>query len=142
MLTAKADVRVKDFPNFVETLIAQFKAEKFRVGWIKKDGTKRVGKFDIVYRVRWKQSDGSMYKRKNKARTTDPMKFLQAYDLEDNRTPKNINYATMKWLNVGKKFYKINHLKTKVKVIEFPKVEFDVKKDLLDGKWDILENIK
>ena len=142
MLTTQADVRIKDFPNFVETLITQFKAEKFRVGWIKKDGTKRVGKFDIVYRVRWKQSDGSMYKRKNKARTTDPMKFLQAYDLEDNRTPKNINYATMKWLNVGKKFYKINHLKTKVKVIEFPKVEFDVKKDLLDGKWDILEDIK
>ena len=141
-MNIQSNVRVKDFPNFVETLITQFKAEKFRVGWIKKDGTKRVGKFDIVYRVRWKQSDGSMYKRKNKARTTDPMKFLQAYDLEDNRTPKNINYATIKWLNVGKKFYKINHLKTKVKVIEFPKVEFDVKKDLLDGKWDILENIK
>jgi len=141
-MNIQSNVRIKDFPNFVETLITQFKAEKFRVGWIKKDGTKRVGKFDIVYRVRWKQSDGSMYKRKNKARTTDPMKFLQAYDLEDNRTPKNINYATMKWLNVGKKFYKINHLKTKVKVIEFPKVEFDVKKDLLDGKWDILENIK
>ena len=141
-MNIQSNVRVKDFPNFVETLITQFKAEKFRVGWIKKDGTKRVGKFDIVYRVRWKQSDGSMYKRKNKARTTDPMKFLQAYDLEDNRTPKNINYATMKWLNVGKKFYKINHLKTKVKVIEFPKVEFDVKKDLLGGKWDILEDIK
>ena len=140
-MNIQSNVRVKDFPNFVETLITQFKAEKFRVGWIKKDGTKRVGKFDIVYRVRWKQSDGSMYKRKNKARTTDPMKFLQAYDLEDNRTPKNINYATIKWLNVGKKFYKINHLKTKVKVIEFPKVEFDVKKDLLDGKWDILESI-
>ena len=141
-MNIQSNVRIKDFPNFVETLITQFKAEKFRVGWIKKDGTKRVGKFDIVYRVRWKQSDGSMYKRKNKARTTDPMKFLQAYDLEDNRTPKNINYATMKWLNVGKKFYKINHLKTKVKVIEFPKVEFDIKKDLLGGKWDILENIK
>jgi len=141
-MNIQSNVRIKDFPNFVETLITQFKAEKFRVGWIKKDGTKRVGKFDIVYRVRWKQSDGSMYKRKNKARTTDPMKFLQAYDLEDNRTPKNINYATMKWLNVGKKFYKINHLKTKVKVIEFPKVEFDMKKDLLGGNWDILENIK
>ena len=140
-MNIQSSVRVKDFPNFVETLITQFKAEKFRVGWIKKDGTKRVGKFDIVYRVRWKQSDGSMYKRKNKARTTDPMKFLQAYDLEDNRTPKNINYATMKWLNVGKKFYKINHLKTKVKVIEFPKVEFDIKKDLLDGNWDILDKI-
>jgi len=141
-MNIQSNVRIKDFPNFVETLITQFKAEKFRVGWIKKDGTKRVGKFDIVYRVRWKQSDGSMYKRKNKARTTDPMKFLQAYDLEDNRTPKNINYATMKWLNVGKKFYKINHLKTKVKVIEFPKVEFDIKKDLLGGNWDILEDIK
>ena len=140
-MNIQSNVRIKDFPNFVETLITQFKAEKFRVGWIKKDGTKRVGKFDIVYRVRWKQSDGSMYKRKNKARTTDPMKFLQAYDLEDNRTPKNINYATMKWLNVGKKFYKIKHLKTKVKVIEFPKVEFNVKKDLLDGNWDILESI-
>jgi hypothetical protein len=47
----------------------------------------------------------------------------------------------MKWLNVGKKFYKIKHLKTKVKVIEFPKVEFNVKKDLLDGNWDILDKI-
>ena len=141
MQVTQASVRVKDFPSFIETLIEQFKSEKFRVGWIKKDGTKRVGKFDIVYRVRWKQSDGSMYKRKNKARTTDPTKFLQAYDLEDNRTPKNINYATIKWLNVGKKFYKIKHLKTKVKVIEFPKVEFNVKKDLLEGNWDILESI-
>jgi len=148
MEVMQADVRVKDFPQFIETLIEQFNSERFRVGFIKKpknkyvQGEKRVGKFDLLYRVRWKQSDGSMYKRKNKARTTDPMKFLQAYDLEDNRTPKNINYATMKWLNVGKKFYKINHLKTKVKVIEFPKVEFDIKKDLLGGNWDILEDIK
>ena len=142
MFTTQADVSIKKFPDFVETLIEQFKAEKFRVGWIKKDGTKRVGKFDIVYRVRWKQSDGSMYKRKNKARTTDPMKFLQAYDLEDNRTPKNINYATIKWLNVGKKFYKIKHLKTKVKVIEFPKVTFDMREALDKGDWEILESIK
>ena len=141
-MNIQSNVRIKDFPNFVETLITQFKAEKFRVGWIKKDGTKRVGKFDIVYRVRWKQSDGSMYKRKNKARTTDPMKFLQAYDLEDNRTPKNINYATMKWLNVGKKFYKIKHLKTKVKVIEFPKVTFDMREALDKGDWEVLESIK
>jgi len=141
-MNIQSSVRVKDFPNFVETLIEQYKSEKFRVGFVKLNKEKRVGRFDLIHRVRWKQSDGSMYKRKNKARTTDPMKFLQAYDLEDNRTPKNINYATMKWLNVGKKFYKINHLKTKVKVIEFPKVEFDIKKDLLGGKWDILENIK
>ena len=142
MEVMQQDVRVKDFPKFIATLIDQFKSERFRVGFVKKDGSKRVGKFDLQYRVRWKQSDGSMYKRKNKARTTDPMKFLQAYDLEDNRTPKNINYATMKLLNVGKKFYKTKHLKTKVKVIELPKVTYKMKKDLLGGNWDILEDIK
>ena len=141
MQVTQADVRVKDFPDFIETLIEQFKSEKFRVGFIKKDGTKRVGSFDLMHRVRWKQSDGSMYKRRGMARTTDQDKFLLAHDLEDNRTPKNISYARMKWLNVGKKFYKIKHLKTKVKVIEFPKVEFNVKKDLLDGNWDILDKI-
>ena len=132
---------IKNFPHFIETLIEQYNSERFRVGFVKKDGSKRVGKFDLLYRVRWKQSDGSMYKRKGMARTTDQDKFLLAHDLEDNRTPKNISYARMKWLNVGKKFYKIKHLKTKVKVIEFPKVEFNVKKDLLDGNWDILERI-
>jgi len=141
MEVMQTDVRVKDFPQFIETLIDQFNSERFRVGFVKKDGSKRVGKFDLIYRVRWKQSDGTMYKRKGVARTTDENKFLLAYDLEDNRTPKNISYARMKWLNVGKKFYKIKHLKTKVKVIEFPKVEFNVKKDLLDGNWDILERI-
>ena len=141
MEVMQTDVRVKDFPQFIETLIDQFNSERFRVGFVKKDGSKRVGKFDLQYRVRWKQSDGSMYKRKGMVRTTDEDKFLLAHDLEDNRTPKNISYARMKWLNVGKKFYKIKHLKTKVKVIEFPKVEFNVKKDLLDGNWDILERI-
>ena len=131
---------IKNLPHFIETLIEQFKSERFRVGFIKKDGSKRVGKFDLLYRVRWKQSDGSMYKRKGKGRTTDEDEYLLAFDL-DKKAPRNISYARMKWLNVGKKFYKIKHLKTKVKVIEFPKVEFDVKKDLLDGNWDILERI-
>ena len=131
---------IKNFPHFIETLIEQFKSERFRVGFIKKDGSKRVGKFDLLYRVRWKQSDGSMYKRKGETRTTDEDEYLLAFDL-DKKAPRNISYARMKWLNVGKKFYKIKHLKTKVKIIEFPKVEFDVKKDLLDGNWDILESI-
>ena len=140
MEVMQTDVRVKDFPQFIETLIEQFNSERFRVGFIKKDGSKRVGKFDLLYRVRWKQSDGSMYKRKGKGRTTDEDEYLLAFDL-DKKAPRNISYARMKWLNVGKKFYKIKHLKTKVKVIEFPKVEFNVKKDLLDGNWDILERI-
>ena len=140
MEVMQTDVRIKDFPQFIETLIEQFKSERFRVGFIKKDGSKRVGKFDLLYRVRWKQSDGSMYKRKRETRTTDEDEYLLAFDL-DKKAPRNISYARMKWLNVGKKFYKIKHLKTKVKIIEFPKVEFDVKKDLLDGNWDILESI-
>jgi hypothetical protein len=141
MEVMQQDVRVKDFPQFIATLIDQYKSERFRVGFIKKDGSKRVGKFDLLYRVRWKQSDGSMYKRKGVARTTDEDKFLLAHDLEDSRTPKNINYATMKWLNVGRKFYKTKHLKTKVKVIEISKVTYKMKKDLLDGNWDILDRI-
>jgi hypothetical protein len=48
----------------------------------------------------------------------------------------------MKWLNVGKKFYKIKHLKTKVKVIEFPKVTFDMREALDKGNWEVLESIK
>ena len=132
---------IKNFPHFIETLIEQYNSERFRVGFVKKDGSNRVGKFDLLYRVRWKQSDGSMYKRRGMARTTDQDKFLLAHDLEDNRTPKNISYATMKWLSVGRKFYKIKRLKTKVKVIEFPKVEFNVKKDLLNCNWDILDKI-
>ena len=137
----QTDVRVKDFPYFIETLIEQFKSEKFRVGFVKLNKEKRVGRFDLIHRVRWKQSDGSMYKRKGKARTTNEDEYLLACDL-DKKEPRNIPYARMKWLRVGKKFYKINHLKTKDKVIEVPKVEFNFKKELLDGKWDILEDIK
>ena len=131
---------IKNFPHFIETLIEQYNSERFRVGFVKKDGSKRVGKFDLLYRVRWKQTDDTMYKRKGRARTTDEDEYLLAFDL-DKKAPRNISYARMKWLNVGKKFYKIKHLKTKVKVIEFPKVEFNVKKDLLDGNWDILDSI-
>ena len=146
MEVMQTDVRVKDFPQFIETLIEQFKSERFRVGFIKKpknkyvQGEKRVGKFDLLYRVRWKQSDGSMYKRKGKGRTTDEDEYLLAFDL-DKKAPRNISYARMKWLNVGKKFYKTKHLKTKVKVREISKVTYKMKKDLLDGNWDILERI-
>ena len=132
--------KIKNFPHFIETLIEQYNSERFRVGFIKKDGSKRVGKFDLLYRVRWKQSDGSMYKRKGETRTTDEDEYLLAFDL-DKKAPRNISYARMKWLNVGKKYYKTKHLKTKVKVIEISKVTYEMKKDLLDGNWDFLERI-
>ena len=40
---------IKNFPHFIETLIEQFNSERFRVGFVKKDGSKRVGKFDLLY---------------------------------------------------------------------------------------------
>ena len=76
MEVMQTDVRVKDFPQFIETLIDQFNSERFRVGFIKKDGSKRVGKFDLIYRVRWKQTNDTMYKRKGKQRTTDEDEYL------------------------------------------------------------------
>ena len=141
MEVMQQDVRVKDFPQFIETLIDQYNSERFRVGFVKKDGSKRVGKFDLLYRVRWKQSDGNMYKRKGKPRTTDEDKYLLAFDL-DKKQPRNISYARMKWLGVGQKYYKIKYLKTKVKVIEFPKVTFDMREDLDKGNWEVLDSIK
>ena len=36
MEVMQTDVRVKDFPKFIETLIEQFNSERFRVGFIKK----------------------------------------------------------------------------------------------------------
>ena len=140
MEVMQTDVRVKDFPQFIETLIDQFKSKKFRVGFIKKDKSKRVGKFDLIYRVRWKQTDDTMYRRKGVARTTDEDEYLLAHDL-DKKAPRNISYARMKFLNVGRKWYKTKHLKTKVKVREISKVTYKMKKDLLDGNWDILERI-
>ena len=140
MEVMQTDIRVKDFPQFIETLIDQFKSKKFRVGFIKKDKSKRVGKFDLIYRVRWKQSDDTMYRRKGVARTTDEDEYLLAHDL-NKKAPRNISYARMKFLNVGKKWYKTKHLKTKVKVKEISKVTYEMKKDLLDGNWDILERI-
>ena len=136
----QTDVRVKDFPQFIETLIDQFKSKKFRVGFIKKDKSKRVGKFDLIYRVRLKQTDDTMYRRKGVARTTDEDEYLLAHDL-NKKAPRNISYARMKFLNVGRKWYKTKHLKTKVKVKEISKVTYEMKKDLLDGNWDFLDRI-
>jgi len=81
MEVMQQDVRVKDFPQFIATLIDQYKSERFRVGFIKKDGSKRVGKFDLLYRVRWKQTDGSMYKRRGMARTTVDLSFSSSLSI-------------------------------------------------------------
>ena len=40
-MNIQSSVRIKDFPNFVETLIEQYKSEKFRVGFVKLNKEKR-----------------------------------------------------------------------------------------------------
>jgi len=44
-------------------LMTSTKAKKFRAGFTKVDGEYRVGKFDLLNRATWKQTDGTMYKR-------------------------------------------------------------------------------
>ena len=69
----------------------------------------RVGKFDLLNRSTWKQTDGTMYKRKGKKRTTNADEYILAHDLEK-KAPRNISVKRLKWFSVGKKVYKINRL--------------------------------
>lgn len=125
---------VGDFPKFIQAMIDETKSKKFRIGFTKKDGSYRVGKFDTKHRVTWKQSDGTMYKRKGKERTTNPNEYLLAHDLEKN-APRNINYKTIQWIAIGKKLFKINDLPNmnRIRVAHVHKVKFSELKTLLKG---------
>lgn len=136
-----ADVKIGQFTDFVYTLLEQTKSKKFRAGFIKKDGTYRVGKFDLLHRGKWKQSDGTMYVRKGKARTTSPDEYILAHDLE-NKQPRNISFNRLLWIGVGKKLYRINRYKTgdeSIRVFEFERVKFSGLKDLLKGNINLEE---
>ena len=50
-----ADVQHGKVSDFIITLMTQTKAKKIRAGFIKKDGSYRVGKFDLKHRKTWKQ---------------------------------------------------------------------------------------
>ena len=129
------------------TLMTSTKAKKFRAGFMKKaDDFKksgkyvyRYGKFDLKYRKTWQQTDGSMYKRKNKKRTTKADEYILANDL-DKKAPRNISVARLKWFSVGKKVYKINRLELNdtITIVMFEKVKFNHLK-LLMKKGDINE---
>jgi hypothetical protein len=86
-------------------LMTSTKAKKFRAGFIKTDGSYRVGKFDLLNRSTWKQTDGTMYKRKGKKRTTNADEYILAHDL-DKKAPRNISVKRLKWFSVGKKSIK------------------------------------
>ena len=118
-------------------LMTQTKAKKFRAGFTKVNGEYRVGKFDLLNRSTWKQTDGTMYKRKGKKRTTDPDEYILAHDL-DKKAPRNISVKRLKWFSVGKKVYKINRLEVNdnITIVMFDKVKFNHLK-LLMKKGDI-----
>ena len=120
-------------------LMTQTKAKKFRAGFIKTNGEYRVGKFDLLNRSTWKQTDGTMYKRKGKKRTTNADEYILAHDL-DKKAPRNISVKRLKWFSVGKKVYKINRLELNntITIAIFEKVKFNHLK-LLMKKGDINE---
>ena len=120
-------------------LMTQTKAKKFRAGFTKVNGEYRVGKFDLLNRSTWKQTDGTMYQRKGKKRTTDPDEYILAHDL-DKKAPRNISVKRLKWFSVGKKVYKINRLEVNdnITIVMFDKVKFNHLK-LLMKKGDINE---
>ena len=84
-----ADIQHGKVSDFIITLMTQTKAKKIRAGFIKKDGSYRVGKFDLKHRKTWKQLDGTMYKRKGKKRTTNPDENILVHDLVK-KAPRNI----------------------------------------------------
>ena len=135
-------VHIGDFSSFIENLVSKTKSKRFRAGFMKKDGSYRVGSFDLKNRETWKQQDGTMYKRKGKARTTDPDEYILAHDLAK-KQPRNISVSRLKWFSVGKKVYKINHLAedSNVRIFEFEKVKFNYVKDLLSADENTINQV-
>jgi len=128
----QVNIEVGKVSDLLYDLMTSTKAKKFRAGFIKVNGEYRIGKFDLLNRSTWKQTDGTMYKRKGKKRTTNPDEYILAHDL-DKKAPRNISVATLKWFSVGKKVYKINHLEVNdsITVVMFEKVKFTALKNLI-----------
>ena len=128
-------------PHLLYTLLTQTKAKKFRAGFIKKDGSYRVGKFDLKDRkTGFKKIDGTMYKFKGKERTTDKNEYILAMDLTIKR-PTNISIDRLLWFSVGKSVYTVTKLQGKtISVVMYERVKFSGLKLLLNpdqvtAKW-------
>ena len=143
----QVNIEVGKVSDLLYELMTQTKAKKFRAGFMKKADDFRMskkyvyrhGKFDLLNRKTWKQSDGTMYKRKGKKRTTDPDEYILAHDL-DKKAPRNISVKRLKWFSVGKKVYKINRLEVNddITIVMFDKIKFTNLKTLM-AKGDINE---
>ena len=132
----QVNIKMGKVSDLIYTLLTQTKSKKFRAGFIKKDGTYRVGKFDLLNRKTWKQTDGTMYKRKGKARTTKPDEYILAHDL-DIKQPRNISISKLIWFSVGKKVYTVNRLldtDNTVNIVMFERVKFNSLKMLMSSK--------
>ena len=103
-------VHIGDFSSFIENLVSKTKSKRFRAGFIKTDGSYRYGRFDFKYRKTWKQTDGTMYKRKGKTRTTKREDYLLAHDL-DKKAPRNISYKRLLWISVGQKIWGVSQFR-------------------------------
>ena len=135
----QTNIQVGKVSDLLYDLMTSTKAKKFRAGFTKVNGEYRVGKFDLLNRSTWKQTDGTMYKRKGKKRTTDADEYILAHDLEK-KAPRNISVKRLKWFSVGKKVYKINRLEVNEDItsVMFDKVKFTALKTLMT-KGDINE---
>ena len=91
----QTNIQVGSVSNLLYDLLTSTKAKKFRAGFTKVNGEYRVGKFDLLNRSTWKQTDGTMYKRKGKKRTTDADEYILAHDL-DKKAPRNISVKRLK----------------------------------------------
>ena len=131
-------VHIGDFSNFIENLVSKTKSKRFRAGFIKTDGSYRTGKFDFKYRKTWKQTDGTMYKRKGKARTTKREDYLLAHDL-DKKAPRNISYQRLLWISVGKKIWGISQFRLAdehIRLYVLNPTKYSQLKNLLRGNLD------
>ena len=132
-------VHIGDFSSFIENLVSKTKSKRFRAGFFKKDGSDRVGKFDFKYRKTWKQTDGTMYKRKGKARTTKRQDYLLAHDLVE-KAPRNISYKRLLWISVGKKIWGISQFRLAdehIRLYVLNPTKYSELKNLLRGKLEL-----
>ena len=131
-------VHIGDFHSFIENLVSKTKSKRFRAGFIKTDGSYRYGRFDFKYRKTWKQSDGTMYQRKGKARTTKREDYLLAHDL-DKKAPGNISYQRLLWISVGKKVWGVSQFRLAdehIRLYVLNPTKYSQLKNLLRGNLD------
>ena len=134
----QVNIEVGKVSDLLYDLMTSTKATKFRAGFEKKNGEYRVGKFDLLNRKTWKQTDGTMYQRKGKARTTKREDYLLAHDL-DKKAPRNISYQRLLWISVGKKIWGVSQFRLAdehIRLYVLNPTKYSQLKNLLRGNLD------